>query len=124
MSGSTQSPLSPSKTIRTIEERLADYFPADRQRDRYTDAELIHISSLLEYIDRPSWAKVPRIYTVLRVIGQLQLLDSFINQGYTDIYFPFSQQTLPPTISPSLRGSFLHSQTLILSKAYDLENDS
>jgi serine/threonine protein kinase len=70
---------------------------------------------------RTRWSRVPRIYTVLRRIGQLQLLDAFIAQGITDIWLPFSASSLPELLSPSSRADFLRIQSVALTKAIDLE---
>jgi hypothetical protein len=110
---------------RSIEQRLGDYFPlvADdaESRPTFTDNDLHQISFLLRNSSRFSWSNVPRIYTVLRIIGKLELLDEFIEHGITDIWFPFNVNTLPITLSPSTRAKFLECQSVVLTKAFDLE---
>jgi serine/threonine protein kinase len=71
-----------------------------------------------------SWSLVPRIYIVLRILGQLQTLDGFIDQGINDLWFPFSASSLPKVLSLSFHDRFLETQQLVLTKAIDLENSS
>jgi hypothetical protein len=47
----------------------------------FTDVEFVQIATYLHNTGRPSWSKVPRLYTVLRMTGQLSTLDAFIDQG-------------------------------------------
>jgi hypothetical protein len=90
----------------------------------YTDIEFNQISTYLRNTGRSSWSTVPRLYTVLRLIRQLPLLDSFIDQGVTDIWFPFTTTSLPDALTPSVRASFLASQSVVLSKALRFEKSS
>jgi ankyrin repeat protein len=110
-----------------LEERIAGFFPpidvelGSIAPSRYTEADIQQISKLLHELDRFEWSRVPRIYTVLRRIGQLQLLDSFIEQGITDICLPFSVATLPQSLGSSSRAAFIRTQSVVLTKAMDLE---
>jgi hypothetical protein len=61
------------------------------------------------------------MYIVLRLIGQLHLLDNFIAQGITDFWFPFSIATLPDSVTLATRTDFVNMQPIILTKAVDLE---
>src|SRR5437764_12285367 len=55
-----------------IEQKLSEFFtPCRSPPASYTDPELQRISELLKNMGRPTWASIPRIYTVLRAIGQL-----------------------------------------------------
>jgi hypothetical protein len=112
-------PHSAATPYRSLQERMSEFLPS--RDDRYTDSDIQQISNLLEHMNCISWSKVPRIYTVLRRIGQLQLLDAFIAQGITDIWFPFSNTSLPQLLSPSFRSEFLQVQSVVLTKAIDLE---
>jgi hypothetical protein len=104
---------------------LADLFSAPTSSGElqriYTDAELTTISTHLRNSGRISWSDVPRLYTVLRLIGQLPMLDSFVDQGITDIWFPFTSASLPDTLAPSTRAAFLKSQSVVLSKSLQFE---
>ncbi|KAI9781263.1 MAG: hypothetical protein M1835_004336 [Candelina submexicana] len=111
--------------LKSAEQKLRDFLPAPgvSSQVQYNDSDLVQIASLLRGINFPSWATAPRTYTVLRTIGRLQLLDGFIDQGISDIWFPFTSSTLPPTLKPSMHGKFLELQPIVLTKSYNLEND-
>ena len=107
---------------------LGDLFSAPTSsgelQHTYTDAELTLISTHLRNSGRVSWSNVPRLYTVLRLIGQLPMLDSFVDEGITDIWFPFTSASLPGTLAPSARANFLRSQSVVLSKSLRFETSS
>ena len=88
---------------------------------RYRDSEVQHIAKLLKYIN-PEWARIPRIYIVMRAIGCLDLLGHFVDQKITDICFPFTVATLPHELNPCVRTHFLKQQSQVLTKMQDLEN--
>jgi hypothetical protein len=108
----------------TVKQKLGDFFPIREENlhANYSDNDIQQISDLLRTLGRQSWSTVPRIYIVLRLINQLQLLDMFIDQGITDIWFPFTDRSLPETLGPSIRAQFLECQSIVLTKAIDLEN--
>ncbi|OCK99501.1 kinase-like protein, partial [Cenococcum geophilum 1.58] len=88
----------------------------------YSDADCTGVSQLLRKIGRSEWSVTPRLYIVLRKIDQLQLLDSFINYGITDLWLPLSRSSLPLSLRPSLHDEFLEAQKTVLTKAVSLEN--
>jgi heat shock protein 1/8 len=100
------------------------FMRASTERFVYTDAEFVHVSAYLRNSGQPAWSTVPRLYTVLRLLDQLYTLDTFIEQGITDIWFPFTATSLPNAISPTLRGKFLDQQQVVLSKSLLFENSS
>jgi serine/threonine protein kinase len=57
----------------------------------------------------------------LRYIGQLKLIDDFINDGFLDIWFPFTQGNLPSRLSPSIKTQFINTQSIVFTQALDLE---
>jgi hypothetical protein len=75
-----------SSRLRSIDDRLAEFFPKSRDVP-FTDADLNQISLLLHNGGRLSHSQVPRIYSVLRVIDRLEFLDEFIQGRATDLYF-------------------------------------
>ena len=102
--------------------KLRDFFrPTGKPRDSYSDWDIQEISRLLIESGRPAWAQVPRLYTILRHIGQLQVLDAILDEGISDIWFPFTLSSSPTILSSSLQSQFLESQPLVLTKAVDLE---
>ncbi|KAF3926556.1 Ankyrin-3 [Arthrobotrys entomopaga] len=87
----------------------------------YLELEVQQIASLLEPINS-RWARVPRLYIVLRLIDQLPLLDStFLAQGLTDFWLPFSLGSLPDGVPLAVRSAFVRAQSVVLTKAIDLE---
>jgi hypothetical protein len=90
----------------------------------YTDAEFNQISTYLKNTGQPDWSQVPRLYTVLRLIDGLDVLEIFIEQGITDLWFPFGDTTLPRVLSPSIKANFLKRQNVVLSKSLLFEKNS
>jgi hypothetical protein len=65
---------------------MQDLFSSSRSiKARYTDAEFLQIASFLNNTGRSSWSTVPRLYTILRLVNQLDCLDAFIGQGMLHI---------------------------------------
>lgn len=110
---------------RSIENIFAPYLkPAEGTRKALTELDVRQISDGLSRMGKDSWSRVPRLYTVLRMVNQVQVIDSFVAQGVSDIWFPFSLKTIPETLrSPSSRFEFLEAQNLVLTKAFDLERE-
>jgi len=102
------------------EEKLAKFFvtyeASDGQvRSTFSDADILQISSLLRHMNL-DWSRVPRIYIVLRIVGQLQLINTFIDHGITDFWFPFSEESLPVVIDLSERTKFVRAQSAVLTQ--------
>ncbi|KAF1954247.1 HSP70-domain-containing protein [Byssothecium circinans] len=113
-----------SSTPRTSERGLAALFDTSNESNHtYTDSEFNQISTYLKNTGQPDWSQVPRLYTVLRQIDGLDLLEVFIQQGITDIWFPFGQTTLPRVLSPSVKANFLKYQDVVLSKSLLFEKN-
>ncbi|OCK74105.1 kinase-like protein, partial [Lepidopterella palustris CBS 459.81] len=101
--------------------RLYGFFPEGQDsKGIYTDSEICEISSLLKHLNL-RWSKVPRTYIILRTIGHLDLLDNFIDLGFSDYWFPVTERGLPLCLRPSVRAAFVNAQSLILTKSMDLE---
>jgi len=111
-------------TPRSVGRGMAELFSKPIEgRPTYTDADFIRISTYLRNAGCQSWSNVPRLYTVLRLINQLDMLDIFVEQGIMDIWFPFAQTSLPNALSPSARANFLTSQEAVLSKSLLFEKN-
>jgi hypothetical protein len=110
-------------TSHTIERHLGQYFPPSTAEPRgsLTDNDLQVISTLLRNKGRITWSNVPRIYTVLRTIGHLELIDSFIEEGLTDFWFPFATGSLPDVLTPTAKTNFVASQSIVITKALEFE---
>ena len=102
---------------------LADFFPkqGEPRTAAYSDRDIYEISCSLKFADQHDWADAPRLYIVLRTIGQLNVLDILLEEGINDIWFPFTPGTVPRLLSAELRDAFLDAQQLVLTKAVDLE---
>ncbi|KAF7502172.1 hypothetical protein GJ744_006776 [Endocarpon pusillum] len=104
---------------------LRDYFLEEPElRAQYSDQEIQKISTHLQRGKLVAWSGVPRLYIVLRRIGQLQSLDDIISHGISDYWFPFSAKSVQATtLSSTKQSEFLEAQKLVLTKAVDLEKN-
>lgn len=87
--------------------------------EKFPDQTICEISSLLRILE-PSLTS-PRVYIVLRSIGHLEKLGYFTENGITDLWFPFRNQTIPAALDKSMRLAFLDRQQVVLTKSIDLE---
>ena len=100
---------------------LTEIFKNKAEADNpYLDSDFQDISRYLR-VERPKWSKVPRLYTVFRKIGELQILDEIVDQGIDDYWFPFDQHKVAKMLKPGLRDKFLKAQPLVLTRLVDLE---
>lgn len=101
--------------------RLEEYFGADGGgRAQYTDFDVARISLLLKQ-SKPEWSKVPRIYIILRTIGCLSHLDTFIDLGFSDYWLPFKERSIPHCVRPSQRSEPVATQDIAMTQSLDLE---
>jgi molecular chaperone DnaK (HSP70) len=113
-----EEPAAREQTYRSTVLGITDIFAEKAATSStFTDSELVIISNYLRNTGQLSWGTVPRLYSVLRVLNQLDMLDVFIQQGITDIWFPFSSTSLPSTLSPTMQARFLEQQARVLSKS-------
>ncbi|KAK4182966.1 Hsp70 protein-domain-containing protein [Podospora australis] len=82
-----------------------------------TDADLERVTNYLHSIKKPSWASIPRIYTILRLINQLDDINLFLREGLTDMWLPFSLQTLPRELTDAIQSRFIEIQSVVYSKS-------
>lgn len=102
---------------------IADYFAAeDAPQKQYSDWDIQEISRHLRAAGQQTWSEAPRLYAVLRSIDQLQFLDDILKQGIGDVFFPFNVSSVPGVLSPSSRAKFLESQSMVLTKAFNMES--
>jgi hypothetical protein len=110
---SQQDPRQTSKSQRTC--TLSSYFSSEEApRETYTDQDLADIARLLRESGCVSWSQIPRIYTMLRLIGQLTAIDLFLDQGLNDMWFPFNASQLPKAMPGSDRDKFIESQDMVM----------
>jgi serine/threonine protein kinase len=110
-----------------LNQLMLAWFPNTQLSNRkpLTEIDIRGIADVLHRIRNESWSRIPRIYSVLRIINQLPLIDIFVTQGISDIWFPFSQKSLPEAFqSPSARLDFLEAQQVVLTKSLDLEHEN
>ena len=101
--------------------RLRDFFEGRQGSNaKYSDLEISQISSLLSH-SHPRWSQVPRTYILLRIVGCLDLLDQFIDLGFSDYWFPVTERSLPGCLRPSHRSQFVAAQDRVLTKSIGLE---
>jgi hypothetical protein len=94
---------------------LGEYFAIEEEpRTLYTDQECTEISRLLKDSDREPWSRVPRIYTVLRLIGQVPAIDGFLDLGMNDLWLPFQISQLPKSMPTFYRERFIEAQNIVL----------
>ena len=105
----------------TVLSRLSDFFVESKEGGaRYTDLEIGQISLLLNHLN-PQWSKVPRTYIILRTISCLDLLNKFIDLGFSDHWFPVTERSLPYCLRPSHRSEFVVAQDLVITNSMGLE---
>jgi heat shock 70kDa protein 1/2/6/8 len=90
----------------------------------YSDAKFDRIATYLRNNGHAEWCSNPRLYTVLRLMDRLDVFSSFLQQGLSDIWFPFSSATLPSTLSTEIQFLFLDTQSVVFSKGFQLEKDA
>ena len=114
-------PASTETLTEAASHQLGDFFAEGNQRQKaYSDSDIRQVCLLLSQVNL-QWSKVPRTYIVLRSISCLELLNTFIDLGVSDLWFPFTEQTLPPCVLPSKRSQFVAAQNLVMTKSVDLE---
>jgi hypothetical protein len=122
-SGSTVS--SSSTVVRTSNSplgyRQSIEYPSD-DRTAYAEFDILEVSSLLRMSNGNSNCdKVHRTYIVVRVIGQLYVLNNFIELGFSDQWFLVTSRSLPKVLSASLRDEFVRIQDCVPTKSIDIE---
>jgi Protein kinase domain len=88
------------------------------------NSQFLQITRLLEISGKHEWSLRPRTYAVLRMMGRVDIMDSFVAGGLFDISLPYSERTFPDALkSPGTRSMFLELQSLVLTEqAMDVEN--
>ena len=62
-----------------------------------------------------SWCHIPRIYSILRIIGHLEYVNLFIQQDITDYWLPLSGGTFPEGLDSGCRTDFIEAQQLVFN---------
>src|SRR5579862_4862792 len=104
------------------EQKLAQLFLRhDQHHTGYSDSEIQEVSCLLQDVKYEHWSR-PRIYIVLRTIGELEAMKYFIGRGVTDLWIPFAAEDLPHELRPTVRKRFQDTQNIVLTGGSNLEN--
>lgn len=94
-----------------------------RIKNRCSEVYSERMSDLLKGVAKVDWAKRPRTYIVLRMIGRVDAMDSFVEQDLRDIHFPYTQKRLPGSLTDmSDRLRFVDAQSLVLTPAKYIED--
>ncbi|KAK4249135.1 hypothetical protein C7999DRAFT_30347 [Corynascus novoguineensis] len=103
-----------------IEAAIAALIPSIRQGHDLKpvpDSIYPQIFRLLELGGKHAWSLRPRTYALLRLIGRLDAMTSFVSEGLFDVSLPYNEKTLPDSLNaPRTRHKFLDLQPLILSE--------
>lgn len=115
-----KSSLRPSKPTaidqdRSLVKSLGHYFIGDNEpRVEYSESEISDISQLLLRFN-PSWSRIPRVYIILRIIGCLHVMSTFVDVGFSDYDLPVTAKSLPPDLNPKARSDFVKNQTMVMT---------
>ena len=85
---------------------------------RFTEKDICEIEALLYQLSQDAWGRIPRIYTVLRIIERLDTIEEFIEEQISDIWFPFTRDDLQrflPDESAQMR--FLEVQRVVFNNS-------
>ncbi|KAF2464575.1 uncharacterized protein BDR25DRAFT_319099 [Lindgomyces ingoldianus] len=92
-----------------------------KQHERFSETDLRGISDVLRRVGRGAWS---RIYTVLRLLDCLDVICPLLAQATSGVYSPFTHQTLPQSLNPSVAHEFLQVQRAVLWSALVLERET
>lgn len=105
-----------AKLVRQIQDEY-------RSKSRCEEVNFDRLASVLAEMGNRSWASRPRTYAVLRMIGRLDVMDSFVEQDLRDIHFPYTERRLPVSLSEIAdRLRFIEAQDHVLTAAKDVED--
>jgi hypothetical protein len=99
--------------------------PISNEVIRNVEEQLQHLDALRYRRGNSRWSLRPRTYIVLRLLGCLDLLDSFVTNNTFDSRIPYDAHTLPGFVEDSkLRRSFIKYQVLVLTDAKRIEDST
>ncbi|KAI4942535.1 hypothetical protein J4E91_010133 [Alternaria rosae] len=103
----------------STESRLGRLFPdtlSQAKSMHFTENDIQQITTLLQRCSRDTWSRIPRIYAVLRMIGQLDAIEKFIEEEITDIWFPFRKHSLEKLLTKKTAQTvFLEVQVVVFN---------
>lgn len=110
------SPERHNEASRSPEQMLDEVFAQDMEGS-FHESGITLIAQLLEAAGHPSWSQMPRIYVILRMIGQLEAIKDFVSQELDDCQLPFEANCLPRSLSQSEQADFVQAQHIVLDPA-------
>jgi len=88
---------------------------------RFKDSDFERISNLLNQLGNPGWSVRPRTYAILKVIGGVKFMKSFIDADLLDIAIPYNDKRIARVLAKKEGAKFIENQYLVMTDAYDLE---
>jgi hypothetical protein len=91
----------------------------------YSEEEINEVARDLFKKGKQTWSENPRLYVILRDIGQVgcqpQLIDKLIENGVSDLWIPITSEFLLSEILPEeeLHSHFLHAQRRVCVQPLD-----
>lgn len=85
------------------------------------DSDFERISNLLSQLGNPEWSERPRTYAILKVIGSVKFMKSFIDANLLDIAIPYDDKRIARVLAKKEGAKFIENQYLVMTDAYDLE---
>ena len=113
--GGTPSSSPPHKRPPSMDaaERFASHF--DGSKKMYTAADLEMISAYLRTQGEGKYSRNPKLYTVLRLIGELHVFNQFVERGISDSIIPLlTYDSLPPAINLEIARKFMGQRSVVL----------
>jgi hypothetical protein len=103
------------------------YFPtSDAQRHSYSQQDLADIQQLLRSaksnLDK-RWASNPKLYIILRTIGQLSKYKQIGAHGITDDWLPLTSPVLKLLLAHEHRSRFIQVQSTVMTAATTIAHD-
>ncbi len=83
----------------------------------YSDEDISRLGGILEDNGMREWSRAPRLYFVLRGVGQQRLISAFLELGIDDGSLPMQESALQSTslvLSPAIINDFLRCQEQIV----------
>ncbi|KAK8059131.1 heat shock 70 kDa protein [Apiospora saccharicola] len=96
---------------RTPAEIFESHF--DGSKESYTAADLKMISAFLRATGPEGHSKNPKLYTILRLIGELHLFHQFVEDGVSDASIPLDYESLPSSINMRVATKFINQQKVV-----------
>jgi hypothetical protein len=118
----TRNMLSKDEFNRMVENVLTLASNANLFKTIIRDSEFARIGELFRLFGKGEWSLRPRTFTILRMLGCMEAMDTFVSEQRTDVYLPYTESNLPKDVRGSeLRAKFIQLQSLVLSsKAFQI----